>query len=168
MSFRAFLRVRSMLPLAIIVGGLISLTQAAPASAFPVINIHLMNAPSYCVNRQGGGNSQGTNVFLYACSAGNVDWYEAQYVDINGNIYCDGNCWIFEDYWNTSECFALGNNDEGTLEPCGAEQTEWGIDAGNVLRNLSWGQDLFTVNDANRSPLSGNPQPIDWHQWTGP
>jgi hypothetical protein len=58
MSFRACLRMRSMLPLAIIVGGLISLTQPALASAFPVINIHLTNAPSYCVNRQGGGNSQ--------------------------------------------------------------------------------------------------------------
>lgn len=166
MSFPTHLRLRSMLPLGAIVGGLMFLMSAGPAFAFPNITISLTNAPGYCLNRQGGGNSTGTTVFLYACSGGNNHWYEVPFNDPS-SLCADTACITFEDYWNTNECFGLGNNNTGTLGPCDSEQQWWIAENGNLLRNVDHAEFLFTPNDSNGSTLSGYPTPVDWHQWTG-
>ena len=140
MSLRTHLTVRSMVPLAVIVGGLFLLMRPAPASASPNITISLTNAPSYCVNREGGSNARGATVFLYACSGGNNHWYEA------------------DAYYGTSAASVRAP----TYSSSGF------TNAGTYCETPFWGQDLVTANDANRNELAGDPDPIDWHQWTGP
>jgi hypothetical protein len=168
MSVRDHLRIRPMVPLAIIVSGLLLVLSPAAAWALPDITIALKNAPSYCVNRKGGGNSAGTSVILYQCSGGNNHWYE----DVGTQIYdpncSSGQCIAFEDYWNTSECFGLSANDTGTLDSCDNEKQLWIANSDNTYRNVFWGQLLITNNDANGSVLSSYPSPILWHQWVGP
>ena len=161
-----------MVPLAAMVGGLLFLMMPSPAFASPDITISLTNAPSYCVNRDGGSNARGATVFLYACSGGNDHWYEADaYYGINQAAppACSvDQCVVFEDYWDTNQCFGLGPNDTGTLGSCTNLLQFWIYEPGHILRNVFLSQDLVTGNDANRSQLTSDPNPIDWHQWTGP
>lgn len=169
MSFlsRLHLTLRSKLCLALTAGTLILLGSAAPAFAYPDVTIYLTNAPSYCLNREGGGNSSGTTVFLYACSGGNNHWYEVPAVN-NDWLACmaDG-CVSFEDYWNTSECLGVNNNYYATLGSCNAEAQVWIDGPTTELHNAAWGYMLVTPNDTNRSPVLLNQTAIDWHQWSG-
>jgi hypothetical protein len=144
-----------------------SVLGAASARADPLITIKLTNAPSYCLNRDGGTNSLYGTVFLFTCSSGNDTWYEGS-AEPYGDPNCDAaNCVIFMDPNNESLCFALGDNETGTLRDCSIQMSHWLVN-GTVLRNSYWAADLFTNNDVDRATLSGDPQPIDWHQWSGP
>jgi hypothetical protein len=170
-------RRRLSLPARLALGVLVSLAfmlgaqsalKVAPAAADPLITISLTNAPSYCVNRQGGSNSSGATVFVFACSGGNDTWYE-QDVSPDTDYNCNFNtCLQFMDPGNLSVCLALGNNESGTLVGCGSQEAHWQYENPHILRNSFWGADLITNNDADRAPLGGDPQPVDWHQWTGP
>lgn len=169
MALPTHLRMRPLVPLGLVVGGLIFLMSAAPAFALPDVTLSLTNAPSYCVNRQGGNNSHGANVILYACSGGNNHWYEAPayYINQAPPDCAANNCIVFEDYWNTDSCFGISAGETGTLGSCTNLLQFWIAQPGNILRNAYWHQDLITNNAANGATLSINPTPVLWHQWSG-
>jgi hypothetical protein len=169
MSFpiRLHLTVRSMMCLAVIVGSLVLLESPPAASAYPDITIYLTNAPSYCVNRQGGGNSTGTTVFLWACSGGNNHWYETP-AQTNAFLACAAEqCISFRDYWNFDECFGINDNNRGTLGSCNAEQQMWISGPTTELHNAAWGWMLVTPSDTNGSVLATSTSTAYWHQWSG-
>ena len=169
-------RARMALPARIALGVLVSLAfmlgaqsilKVAPAAADPLITIRLTNASSYCLNRDGGTNSEYGTVFLFACSAGNDTWYESSaqpYDDPNCDYLA---CVVFRDPGNQSECFALGDSETGVLRNCSDQMAHWFVE-GTILRNSFWAADLITNNDVDRATLGGDPQPVLWHQWTGP
>jgi hypothetical protein len=161
-----------LLPLAIAVGTLLSLIAPSAASATP-ITVSLQNARSYCVNRQGGGNSSGTTVFLYACSGGNNNWNEINSPINNQNPACTfAQCFEIQDPNSGSLCFGIntsGNGTGGSLMSCYNTNATWEA-SGTLLDNIFWSQDgwLATPSDSNRSTLYVTCENCGaWHQWHG-
>jgi hypothetical protein len=126
MLLHARFRVRSLLPLAVIVGALIPLLAPAAASATPV-TLSLLNARSYCLNRQGGGNSAGTTVFLYACSGGNNGWTEINNPLDAQDPRCGLSvCMEFQDPNTGAECFGMNTSGSGgVLQSCYVATAIW-------------------------------------------
>lgn len=167
---RTRLKMRSVVPLAVVVGALLVLVVPAAASATP-ITISLLNSRSYCINRQGGGNTAGTTVFLYSCSGGNNNWNEISSPINNQSAYCQLTyCFEIQDPYAGNLCFGLNTSGAGgSLMSCYNSNATWDAD-GTLLKDDFWGQEgwLATPSDSDRSELYSDCGGCGaWHQWYG-
>jgi hypothetical protein len=157
------------LPIAVVLAGFSALLAPATAAAAPVVVIHLKNASSYCADIKDGHDTGGNAVWLYSCSGASDDhFYE---VPSPGNVIaspCQGDpdCYEFQDVRNTSLCLGLSNTGYADIRACDNQYADW-IEIGTVLRNDGWAYDLFAQTDSNESAMAGNPNGVDWYQWSG-